>query len=710
MMAKLGSLSNRIPEKVKRHITVKNVLILVLTLGSLAYILRNTIALISLSIVAVFKHIFLPMKFPGRRSHDPYKLLNYYYDVKHFNSLKHEQRCYNYFSNIFPKSKWQWQSFREFNYLHEPFKTSYEELRNNEYESCRREGKTFSDLWFYYGNLEERQYNYDYMGEINNSVAHYKLFSRCFLDNYQEVTDDKVLQLSRSIEDQLYPWFSEELLDYNNYEINKRFRSTFKKNAFSSYLLNMKNSFQGKGIAISASNDHFQLLSGFIALLRVLGNTLPIEIIHRNDFAEFYMDDIIEIATTDELLDDNKVLMDLFNGIIDETYKDFEPFKDHIYNYKVHGKKPDAKDVKFPKQSVRFVNAINGIKDEHQGLFALYSNKLIAYFFCSFEEVLLMDGDTVPLVNPMHFFDMPEYKKGEAFFFRDRQIHDELTNETIDFFKSMFPNEYDVDYFGMHKISEEKIKSNRFLNKNMNHLVESGIVAINKNRHFSSVLMTMTIQAWKPIIDVVHGDKELYWLAQLISGDEDFELNNNYAVSLGTLTPSFKSDVEMEDADEGTGEYGTKAHELCSSHPGHIANDNKTLLWMNSGFETCKKKNRFEYDYAKELEYYGFFDPKNMDKYRNAKDYYTEALRINAALIPPSTDIQYTNVKPWFEPTRSWVMTKGCDGYTWCAYDLIGGGDYEGDHNQGKVVRFDDVTQKIYYFFGDIWMYYYNLL
>lgn len=692
------------------------------------FIFPTQITLAYLTTIATIRHTVIPERFTGNYAKDPYQVLrSYYRNPEKFSQMSTNDKCSFYYKTIFPKTNWKFDTFDNEIYWLDALREKYELLRDREKKGCEDQGKTFCETWFKYEYLEKMQNNLDFEKAILNTIPHYKFFNKCFLDELDDFSSsssnsnnegelgftDRTLQLSQSIEDKLFPWFSKKLIDYKNLETNNNFASIFKRRTFHSYVKNMKHSYIGKGIAISASNDHFRLLSGLIALLRIQGNTLPVEIIYRDDLSTWNQEDLMEIATTDELLDNNLRLTSLFEQITEENSDNFEHVKSLLYDYRQQLQDQEQEyhvpsNVTFPKQDIRFVNAKIAINDQYQGLFQAYSNKLIAFYFSSFKEVLLMDSDTVPLINPEKFFENPKYTSKKAFFFRDREINEHFPDESITFFKNLLPNKQDSEYFGLKQISEESLGNNRFLNQSLNHLMESGIVVIDKFEHYNGALLTLALQSWKPISQPIHGEKELYWLGQLIASDEDFEFNKNYAISLGKLTRKEFSNKNNNGEEEK--ELGTKANELCSTHPGHISDDDQTLYWMNSGFEFCKKKNKFKLDLPIDLNYYSYFDADNYARYEKMADYYKEPLRINAALIPPSTKYTYNNTKPWFEPSRSWVMTQKCEGYLWCAYDLIGGGDYEGDQYKGKVVNFDSKLEKIYDFYGDIWMHYYNLI
>lgn len=656
---------------------------LILALVAGVYLLRERIALVYLGTIATIRHNLFPYKFTGPSIEDPYKLLQYHYDVKQFQKLSKEDRCNSYFEKIFPQTKWSFGGLEGQTYWLEALRGEYQQVRAREKAACAERGKTFCETWVKYEHEERYDSNFDFEKYIHKTIPHYKIFNKCYLTDDGDDYNHRTLKVSQGVEDVMFPWFTKQLIDYKDQRQNQGFIDTFRKKKFNSYVDNMKNSYNGRGIAISASNDHFRLLSGLIGLLRAQGNTLPIEIVYRDDFSVWNQEDIIRIATSDEPLDSNDHLAQLF----EEIYKDYDSEKigSLIFNNRT--------GESFPKQDIRFVNAVSAIKPEYQTLFQAYSNKLVAFYFSSFKEVILMDSDTVPLINLQLFFDNPKYTSKKAFFFRDREIDDPYPQQSVDFFWGLLPNKHDNQYFDLPLISQETLYNNRFLNNSKNHIMESGVVVIDKVRHYNGILLTLALQSWKPVTEPLHGEKELYWMGQLIASDEEFEFNNNFAISLGKTTKKFQ-------------EAGTQATELCSTHPGHISDDTKTLYWMNSGFEFCKRKNTFLLDLPVELNYYNEFDSSHVSKYKY--DYYNQPLRINAALIPPSTKYTYKNTKPWFEPSKSWVMTKKCDGYLWCAYDLIGGGDFVGDEFRGKVVKFDQQIEKIYDFYGDLWLYYYN--
>ncbi|ODV58629.1 glycosyltransferase family 71 protein, partial [Ascoidea rubescens DSM 1968] len=352
---------------------------------------------------------------------------------------------------------------------------------------------------------------------------------------------------------------------------------------------------------------------------------------------------------------------------------------------------------KFPKQVIHFVDISVSIQKQFLDYFESFSNKLLALFFSSFKEVILIDTDTIPLINPDLFFESNQYKSSKSYFFRDRELNHKFPINTKKFFLNLFPNYNDTHFFDFNQIN---CNFSRILgNPSFNHNMESGIVVLDKYKYFNGILLSLVLQFWRPITANIHGEKELYWLSQLIVGNDQFQFNKNYAVSIGKLSPT-------------TNEFSKiKANELCSTHPGHISDDNATLLWFNSGFLNCKNWNTWEVDFQYELES-GLLD-NNPDIQKDDPftliKYYTDPLRIDAFLIPARgiNDEVHINTQDHYEPSTNWIKTKRCKSYLWCAYDLING-DEKNSEEKGKIVYIKETDKLLYNFYGDIWVYYHN--
>lgn len=132
-----------------------------------------------------------------------------------------------------------------------------------------------------------------------------------------------------------------------------------------------------------------------LKVLRAIGNKLPIQLVHKGDVPKAAMQDIIKVGRGD------------FNLEIENQFHS-------IGN----------------PQDIWFVNAEKTLNSSSSHLFQRFSNKWIASLFNSFEEMILMDCDSVPFVEPELFLEATEYKDTGALFFKDRMI-DEYIKKKI---------------------------------------------------------------------------------------------------------------------------------------------------------------------------------------------------------------------------------------------------------------------------------------
>ncbi|CCH43439.1 Alpha-1,3-mannosyltransferase MNN1 [Wickerhamomyces ciferrii] len=429
----------------------------------------------------------------------------------------------------------------------------------------------------------------------------------------------------------------------------------FKRARRSCFMKNWKESINGRGIVISASDGQVDELKRLALILRALNNDLPIQVVHKGDLSE---------ANQNQLID-------VFRKPINHD------------QLPLSSDKLDSNQTpRFPPQDLWFVNVQNSIKDEYGNYFHKYANKLIAYFFNSFEDMLLIDTDTVPFVDLRSIFELPGFVNKGAFFFQDRQLRGSNTENQVNYFKRLFPSKLDTYFFNIPQVTDFTLK-NRFIGGLRNHFMESGVVAIKRTSHFSGMLSAIQLNFWSITAKKIHGDKELFWLGQSIAGNENYEFNALGAASVGELTP-------QENKLFGK----TSANELCSNHPGHINGyDNQTLLWMNSGFSYCKNTRAAQFDHGKPL--YKQFNAEQLEKK------YKGITVIRAGVVPPAQEIDGSNDqsnadKGWNDEHRY------CMSYTWCAYDSIG--SMSKPEEKGLVVNFGEEQSRVFDFFGDLWL------
>ena len=513
---------------------------------------------------------------------------------------------------------------------------------------------------------------------LHDQLTHLRVFEKCYLS---DVNQDEMVQRQRMLmpkaepyhwdllslkytffscnmlEARLFPWLSfkmpvYKLYDGTRYYPEQRANKAKDKKSRGCFLKKLENGLQGRGIVISLADKFLEEAIRLFKILRFLKNDLPIEIVHINELSQGSIEKLTRAARS---------------------------------HYIVGGEV-------LPAQDVSFVDAAPALNPKYRGKFSTYGSKIAATLFNSFEEMLLIDADAVLLREPKKFFDIKKYKDKGTLFFKDRAAVEYRPANDIIFFKKMLPSIWDTIYFGIPQITTFSLDRHFF--KNFNHYIESGLVPLNRRRHFYQPILMAEMFFHRPILDRLWGEKELFWLSLLVLGDEEYAFNENFVAAVGVATP---------ENERPASKYGSK--EVCCNHPAHISDeDNYTLLWINSGFRQCGKVDSV--DFVKEfLAKLRYLNLKTLEEFR---EFFRGKIKIKHAVIPPTERILAKNIEG--EPSMSWIhMKEYCDGYTWCAYSLIGGKEKEGDtspSNQisGTFIEFKEQDTKKFDAIGDVWL------
>ncbi|KAG2733747.1 hypothetical protein G9P44_003272 [Scheffersomyces stipitis] len=494
------------------------------------------------------------------------------------------------------------------------------------------------------------------------------------------------------LEKRLYPWLS---LDYPVYErwsgnmqmtppdmsefidvpksANLKKKEPIKSkmtNNVPCFLNTFKNSVNSKGLVMSISDEHVDETVRFIHLLRALNNKYPIEIVYYDNLSKKSKSKLVTAAREKFVV----------------LPKSFE---------KVHQYFPDdyMDNGGLPQQEIWFVNVHSVVAKNYKDNFKKFSNKFLATMFNSFEEFILVDADTVFVQSPEFFFELNGYKEKGAYFYRDRTAPQFRPPGDSVFFQKTSPSIVDSVMFDIPIMTDYTIKLPFF--DGMSHFMESGVVVLNRNRHFNSILLMMQMSFMRPVMHRLYGDKELFFLSFAANGDEDYVFNSYSAAAIGQLTDD-KFHVT-------SGGRKKKAKELCAAHPGHInGEDGKSLAWFNSGYNFCSKDVNFEEEFEKGKRFQFLKNKEAMETF------YRDPMKITHAIIPPFKNKKETlcdNVDE--EPKEGWHMDKEyCKSYLWCAYSQIGGRTSTGGDNTqtGYIFEFDDKAQNLFEYYGDIWV------
>ncbi|CAI5757373.1 unnamed protein product [Candida verbasci] len=480
---------------------------------------------------------------------------------------------------------------------------------------------------------------------------------------------------SHAFEHRLYPWLSNENPIFEHFTghrsyVPPKIRQDYKRPTIKSpyFLKNYKNQCNGRGIVLSIGDAHVEDTVRLIHLLRGLNNQLPIQIVYYDNLSTQTKKKIVTAAQEPILA----------------LPKSFEAVYHHFPNdYIANG---------LPKQEIWFVNTYNVIHNDFKEKFRGYANKFLATLFNSFEEFMLIDADTVMMQNPEYFFNLKGYKQTGTFFYKDRTTFETRPMSDTIFFKKLGPSILDSTMFNIPIMTEKTYKNDFF--KGLFHYQESGLVMLNRNIHYNSILMMLQLNFYEPVNSRIHGDKEIFWLALTINGFEDFAINSNYAAAIGEITPPLdraKSDGKPHESIE-----------LCSPHPGHISDEDNALVWINSGFYFCGQSKKV--DFQKESEHKSRL--KFLKTKEDFKAFYYSPLIIKSAIIPP-LDLNVWATNKDDEPSRGWFMDQRyCSGYMWCAYSSIGGQTDKGGNNKriGRLFDFSEAEQNLFKYYGDIWV------
>jgi alpha 1,3-mannosyltransferase len=173
--------------------------------------------------------------------------------------------------------------------------------------------------------------------------------------------------------------------------------------------------------------------------------------------------------------------------------------------------------------------------------YAGWAAKPWAMLFSSFEEAILIDADAIFFKNPADLFATPEYKQYGALFFRDRLLSPSSRRE---FLEKTLPL----------PMSPNVMLSNRWWLGTSGHMQESGVVVVDKWRHFVALLLATRLNGpernGRPgesgVYQMMHGDKETFWLSWEMSGDIDYAFYQGRAGQIGHFVQDpFKSGGEI---------------------------------------------------------------------------------------------------------------------------------------------------------------------
>ncbi|VEU24254.1 DEKNAAC105402 [Brettanomyces naardenensis] len=448
---------------------------------------------------------------------------------------------------------------------------------------------------------EQMVRNHEINLQVKHIMTHMKIFGRLFLGTKSPLSDN-LDSLCKSASESLFPWLSGTYPRFTTF--NDKLEEVevfpFGKESQTCFVKSLQVGSKGRGLVVTAVDSLVPELAGLLTIIRAQLNgsfAYPMEVFYDGDsLHNLDMRELVRVAT-----------------------EPMEPL-----DKKTFPRVP-------PPLKLTFVDIAGSIRPEYKHPFENYGMKILAYIFNSFEEMVMMDTDSVPLAAIDDFFELPQYRETSTLFYRDREINDAMTEEGIEVFRGILNGDMERSYLKLNKVDNKY--NARFFKERFRHLMESGLFLINRKERFDGVISSAVMQLLKPFRDCVHGEKEYIWLGQEAMGRE-YKFNENFAVSVGELT---------------TWKDGDEVHELCSTHPGHIKDDGSSVMWMNSGFLVCKKQNAYSNDER---------DPEK--SIWDVKKEYESPLIVRNGLLPMGEG-------------GGWMLASKCEQYMWCAHGKVDG-------------------------------------
>lgn len=577
---------------------------------------------------------------------------------------------------------------------YEAFKKSKEKEHKDKVNEAKKNNKPLPDP------ITEKDIRHEYQKlwksveaaeqKLHDFLAHVRIFDKCYIQsqdrtihkndtNYvkkqqyflknnvayiaepDEVVGGSVYRdkkLCSDVESKVFPWLTMEYPEFTRYNNEKSYfpgKNYRLHESRGCFLNEFKARLNGKGIVMTFNDDHVDDAIRLIRVLRYLGNRYPIQIVYHSNLNDLSKQHITKAAR--------------------------------------------IKYENYPTQDVWYVDASRSIEPQYINKFNGFANKIMATLFNSFEEMIFLDADTVLLENPDFLFKLKKYINSGTMFFKDRATFIFRERENSVLFHKLMPSLADGFVFNINQIKNKTLDNEFFLG--FENFMESGLVVINRKKHFIQPFMMSVLNFYQPITARLYGDKELYWLSLVLAGDENYEFDDNFAAAIGELTPETERHKDVNQIKS----FNSK--ELCSSHPSHISDtDNQTLIWFNSGFRFCGNVDKgvnFQEEFDSKKRFTRF---KTLEAFET---FFRSKLKITHGIIPPFDRNRQKAVNLEHEPEAAWNMMNYCKNYLWCAYSSLGGyyeadGETKSNLLEGTVIKFTDAQVKKFEQVGDIWM------
>jgi hypothetical protein len=149
--------------------------------------------------------------------------------------------------------------------------------------------------------------------------------------------------------------------------------------------------------------------------------------------------------------------------------------------------------------------------------------KAAAVILSPFDEVMVMDLDTIWIENPDTVFEYPRYRRTGALYMRDRMTYDRpgrgFQRDIVNFIQTINVNLTLSEEYAKKKVSKDGINLfwRAFLDPDLptyNSFQDSSMFIIQKSKH---PRLLAVFEEILPHFGLGWGDKEMYWIASIIA-------------------------------------------------------------------------------------------------------------------------------------------------------------------------------------------------
>ncbi|KAL5355817.1 mannosyltransferase putative-domain-containing protein [Aspergillus floccosus] len=210
-----------------------------------------------------------------------------------------------------------------------------------------------------------------------------------------------------------------------------------------------------------------------------------------------------------------------------------------------------------------------------------WAAKPFAILLSSFREVAFVDADALFVRDPATLFEDDEYAAEGALFFKDRLMMPESKKKWL---QKILPRPI-----------SRKARETRLWKGESAHMQESGVVVVDKWRHFVALMLVSRLngpdrdgdkdKGKVGMYDMVYGDKETFWLGWELAGDSGYAFHNGSAALVGAATSSDKRDVQSTETPEQEAFLGKMS--ICGPQLLHLDRDDRPL-WFNGWLQHNK--------------------------------------------------------------------------------------------------------------------------